>query len=314
MTIDCCIGWRPMRDFAPVLERCLRRAGEHTTDATRLFHGRGHSYPGYEDITVDLFPPVLLVACFSGDEAGACALANLLFEQLSTATGACVQLREGRRTRFIAVAGVVPEQVQVQEQGLNFLIRLNKNLNVGLFLDSAPGRAWVRDKAQNAKVLNLFAYTCGYSVAAIAAGAKRVVNVDMSRSALDWGRENHAANGHDSRSVHMLPHDVFRTWAKLRKLGPFELVVIDPPTNQQGSFNAQRQYGALLKRLKDLAAPGAHVLACLNSPFLNTDFLPGQMAKWCPRCSFVGHLPASADFPDQYPDRALKAAVFRYAG
>ena len=104
------------------------------------------------------------------------------------------------------------------------------------------------------------------------------------------------------------------SWRKLCQLGPYHLVIIDPPTNQRGSFNAERQYGQLLKRLADLAAPGAEILACLNSPFLNTDFLPSQMAKWCPQCVFVGQLPPSSDFPDRFPDRALKAAVFRYAG
>lgn len=301
-----------MRDFAPVLARCLQRAELGADDATRLFHGRGHHYPGYEDITVDLFPPVLLVGCFSDDEPGARALANLLVASMPTISGACVQLRDGRRTQFVNVAGVVPDELLVTEDGLRFLIRLNKNLNVGLFLDSALGRAWVREQAKDARVLNLFAYTCGFSVAAIAGGASRVVNVDMSRTVLQWGRDNHAANEHDLRLVRMLPHDVFRSWSKLRKSGPFDLIIIDPPTNQHGSFNAERQYGQLLRRLPGLAAPGARVLACLNSPFLHADFLPAQMAKWCPGCKYVGQLPASPDFPDRYLDRALKASVFRY--
>ena len=59
-----------MRDFTPVIERCVARfcAG---TDAARLFHGRGHSYNGYEDIVVDLFPPYLMVGCHGDDESGA---------------------------------------------------------------------------------------------------------------------------------------------------------------------------------------------------------------------------------------------------
>ena len=314
MTIDCCIVLPPMRDFAVVVARCLQRAGHHVDGATRLFHGRGHQYPGYEDITVDLFSSILLIGCFSGDEAGATALANRLYESMPATTGACVQLRDGRRTQFLAVAGVIPDELLVTEDGLSFLIRLNKNLNVGLFLDSAPGRAWVRARAKDARVLNLFAYTCGFSVAAIAGGARRVMNVDMSRRVLEWGRDNHAANDHDLHLVRMLPHDVFRSWGKLRKSGPFDLIIIDPPTNQHGSFNAERQYSQVLRRLPDLAAPGAQVLACLNSPFLHTDFLPAQMAKWCPDCRFVEQLPASPDFPDRYVDRALKASVFRYAG
>jgi 23S rRNA (cytosine1962-C5)-methyltransferase len=303
-----------MRDFAPVIERCLQRLAQPTTGAARLFHGRGHSYPGYADITVDFVPPVVLVACFSGDEAGAMSLARLLFESLPDVEGVRVQLRDGRRTRFVQAAGTVPDELLAEEDGLKYLIRLTGNLHVGLFLDSAPAREWVRDKARDARVLNLFAYTCGFSVAAMAGGAKQVVNVDMSRRALDWGRQNHGFNAHDLRAVRMIAHDVLKSWSKLRQLGPYDLVIIDPPTSQRGSFNAERQYGQLLKRLKDLAAPGAYVLACLNSPFLHTDFLPAQMAKWCPRCSFLGYLPGSEDFPDVFVDRALKAAMFRHAG
>jgi 23S rRNA (cytosine1962-C5)-methyltransferase len=112
----------------------------------------------------------------------------------------------------------------------------------------------------------------------------------------------------------MLPHNLFKTWWKLRQLGPFDVVVIDPPTNQQGSFNAEKQYGQILKRLPEFTARGGSVLACLNSPFLNTDFLPAQMSRWCASCQFVEYLSASADFPDRFTDRALKVAVFRYSG
>ena len=162
------------------------------------------------------------------------------------------------------------------------------------------------------RVLNLFAYTCSFSVAALDGGATHVVNVDMSRSALDWGRENHRLNGQDLRLVSMLPHNLFKSWWKIRQLGPYGVVIIDPPTRQRGSFVAEKQYGQVLKRLPEFAAPGAEVIACLNSPFLNTDFLPQQMARWCPQCRLLETLPAADDFPDRFPDRALKVMRFRY--
>ena len=303
-----------MRDFAVVVERCAGRHVPGSTDAVRLFHGRGHAYAGFEDITVDCFGPIVLVACFSDDEAGAAVLAGKLGECLDGVTGVGVQLRAHRRARFSVVAGQIPDELTVTEHGLNFLIRPGRNLNVGLFLDAEPARHWVRQRAQGRRVLNLFAYTCGFSVAALAGGAAQVVNVDMSRSALAWGRQNHLSNGHDLRSIYNMPRDVFRAWSRLRQRGPFDLVIVDPPTHQAGSFNAERQYGQVLKRVNALTAPGAWLLACLNSPFLHTDFLPAQAAKWCPGSRFEGYLPASDDFPDRYADRALKMAVFRWSG
>ena len=92
-------------------------------------------------------------------------------------------------------------------------------------------------------MLNLFAYTCAFSIAALAGGARQVVNNDMSRPSLDWGRENHQRNGQDLRSVSMLPHNLFKSWWKIRSLGPYGLIIIDPPTYQRGSFDAEKDYG-----------------------------------------------------------------------
>jgi 23S rRNA (cytosine1962-C5)-methyltransferase len=136
----------------------------------------------------------------------------------------------------------------------------------------------------------------------------------MSRPALDWGRANHDLNGHDARCVSMLPHNLFKSWWKIRQLGPYELVIIDPPTNQRGSFVAEKQYGQVLKRLSELCTPGADIIACLNSPYLNTDFLSSQMARWCPQAQLIEDMPVSDDFPDRFPDRGLKVVRFRFRG
>ena len=91
-------------------------------------------------------------------------------------------------------------------------------------------------------------------------------------------------------------------------------------TEVQGRFSRRlefdvlgKQYGQILKRLPEFAATGATIIACLNSPFLNTDFLPGQMARWCPRASLIETLPAAEDFPERYPDRGLKIYRFEFS-
>jgi 23S rRNA (cytosine1962-C5)-methyltransferase len=302
-----------MRDFSSVIDQCQlgRAAITLPLEAKRLFHGRGHCYPGFEDLTVDWLAGVILVGSFGDDAEGAARLTDQLAEQLADVSGAVVQLRRGRATRGEIIAGTVPEELQVEEAGLRYLVRPMRNQNVGLFLDMAPTRQWIRQRAQGKRVLNLFAYTCAFSVAAVAGGASCVVNNDMSRPALDWGKENHALNDQDPRSVRMVPHNVFKSWWKLRQYGPYDLVVIDPPTNQRGSFVAEKHYAGVLKRLNELCAPGADVLACLNSPFLNADFVPQLMTRWAPGCRFVDFLPVSADFPDQFPDRGLKISHYR---
>ncbi|TNF90493.1 MAG: methyltransferase [Gammaproteobacteria bacterium] len=296
-----------------VLESCRSRWGTGPDTARRLFHGRGHCYPGLEDLVVDRFGSVLLVGCFGDNVARARRLAGLLDEALEGVAGVAVQQRQGRGTRAEVVRGAVEEELIVQEAGLRYLVQPLRNQNVGLFLDMAPTRRWLVDAAEGKRVLNLFSFTCAFSVAALAGGATQVVNNDMSKPALDWGRKNHELNGHDPRQVSMLPHNLFKSWWKIREYGPYDIIIIDPPTNQRGSFNAEKQYGQILKRLPEFAATGSTIIACLNSPFLNTDFLPGQMARWCPRASLIETLPAAEDFPERYPDRGLKIYRFEFS-
>lgn len=296
--------------LALVVEECRARWQTGPDTARRLFHGRGHAYPGLEDLVVDRFGNTLLVGCFGADIGRAERLTGLLDHALPAVTGICLQHRQGRGTRTHVVSGTVPDELVVEEAGLSYLVAPLRNQNVGLFLDMAPTRSWLRGAAQGKRVLNLFAFTCAFSVAAVAGGAQQVVNNDMSRPSLDWGRRNHELNDHDLRQVSMLPHNLFKSWWKIREYGPYDIIIVDPPTNQRGSFNAEQQYGQVLKRLPEFAAPGAQIVACLNSPFLNSDFLPAQMARWCHEARFVAAMPGAEDFPDQFPERGLKIVRF----
>jgi len=154
-------------------------------------------------------------------------------------------------------------------------------------------------------VLNLFAYTCAFSVVALQAGARQVVNVDMSHSALAIGQKNHQINGI------FLPHDIFSSWGKITRSGPYELVIVDPPSYQKGSFVATKDYARLMRRLPDLVAPGGHALLCLNAPELGMAFLQDQMDEFAPELAFVERLANPPAFADADSERGLKVLVYR---
>jgi 23S rRNA (cytosine1962-C5)-methyltransferase len=198
---------------------------------------------------------------------------------------------------------------------------VQKGQNHGLFLDMAAGRAWVRAhvSAQLAlprrpgfRVLNLFAYTCAFSVVALQAGAQQVVNVDMSHSALGVGQQNHQRNGVVA-GASFLAHDVFSTWGKITRAGPYDLVIADPPSYQRGSFVATKDYARLMRRLPDLLMPGGHAVLCLNAPELGTAFLQDAMHSLAPELEFVARVTNPAVFADVSPERALKVLVYRLA-
>jgi 23S rRNA (cytosine1962-C5)-methyltransferase len=288
-------------------------------DACRLFHGRGGLHPGCAQWSLDAFPPVWLLTSFqpAGDEQLATIGAALAARWQQVAPGQPLhwvyQCRHAGRTETRLMAGSVPEPHVVSEQGVRFQVHLARGQNHGLFLDMAAGRQWVRALARatpGLKVLNLFAYTSAFSVVARLAGAAQVVNVDMSASALATGRQNHALNG-ITVGASFLAHDIFNSWGKLLRGGPYGLVVMDPPSFQKGSFVAQKDYARLLRRLPDLLAPGGHALLCLNAPELGPAFLQDQMQALAPALVFVERLANPPAFADVSAERALKVLVYR---
>ena len=170
-------------------------------------------------------------------------------------------------------------------------------------------RAEVGADAPGARVLNLFAYTCAFSVAALQGGAAHVVNIDMARGAIATGQQNHQLNGLHGGAV-FLAHDIFHSWSKITRAGPYELVIVDPPSYQKGSFVATKDYARLLRRLPDLLSDGGHALLCLNAPELSMGFLRGLVDEHAPALRFMERVPNPAVFADVDDDRALKVAVF----
>jgi len=131
----------------------------------------------------------------------------------------------------------------------------------------------------------------------------------MAAGALNTGKQNHQLNGL-AKGASFLPHDVFSSWGKITRSGPYDLIILDPPTYQKGSFVAEKDYARLMRRLPDLLAPGGHVLVCLNSPKLGEGFLTELMTAEAPGLQFVARLANPAVFKDVSSDRALKVLVY----
>jgi len=295
-------------------------------DAQRLFHGRGGLHPGCEQWTLDFYPPVFLLTSFQPasdeelirvEEALASRGKELGLDQPLNFVFQCRE--EGGRVQTRLMRGEVPEPHEVTENGARYLVHLMRGQNHGLFLDMAEGRRWLGEQvaarvAQGCapKILNLFAYTCAFSVVALKAGAAQVVNVDMSSGALSIGQRNHRLNG-IADGASFFAHDVFNSWGKLRRLGPYDIVVLDPPAHQKGSFIATKDYARLMRKLPELLAPGGQALLCLNTPKLDAAFLQDQMRELAPELQFERRLPNPAAFADVAEERSLKVLVYRRA-
>lgn len=278
----------------------------------RIFHGRGQSYAGLEFLTVDWFPSLIWVCLFNdpGDDWLKDFKAALdEFLDASQFQGSIqIQYRYRQGCPVELVAGDLISALKVKENGLSYHVKFGNQQNVGLFLDMANGRQWLQSRADNANVLNLFSYTCGFSVAAIAGGARQVVNADMAKGALSWGRDNHRLNDHPMDRVKFFAHDVLRSWGKFKKYGPYDFIVVDPPSFQKGSFVAKKDYAKMARRFQELLAEDGKVLACLNAPELDTVFLKTVMLENDFR--FVERLANPESFKEIDPEKGLKVMVF----
>jgi len=269
-------------------------------------------YPGLEHINIDWYPPVLLIVGYQ-PVVDLDALVDSIrqFDSLRQISSVIYQERASKGATSTLLWGEQVSSIVVVENELRFEIQPGVHQNAGLFLDMRPLRAWLKQNSAGKNVLNLFAYTCSLSVAALAGHARQVVNVDMSKPSIEWGKRNHDLNGHDPRCVKSIPHNVFRSWGRIQKSAPYDTVIIDPPTRQRGSFDAEKDYIALLKKLDRLSQSGTDVIATVNSPYLGSDYLPNLMGRYQPRFRFVNEFPASPEFADRFPERALTIYHFR---
>ena len=171
-----------------------RRPGRCARGDTAAVSRAGRCYPGLEQLTVDWLQGVLLVALFR--DPGAAELEALKRMLQALAESSAWQQRQVQHLllqhRYLpdapteALFGDVPAEWQISESGLHYKLDLGRKQNNGLFLDMRYGRRWVQEHARGKRVLNLFAYTCGFG-RGDRGGAEHVVNLDMASAALTRG-------------------------------------------------------------------------------------------------------------------------------
>jgi 23S rRNA (cytosine1962-C5)-methyltransferase len=161
-----------------------------------------------------------------------------------------------------------PARWQAREGGMNFHLRADTGLSPGLFLDQRANRRFLNRHCRGARVLNLFAYTCSFSVAAALGGASAVTSVDVSRRFLDWGKENFTLNGLSTTGPIFTRADARDYLALARKRGwLFDTIVLDPPSFSRSKgkpFSARSELVPMAKNCVDLLAPGGEVLVSTN--------------------------------------------------
>jgi 23S rRNA (cytosine1962-C5)-methyltransferase len=278
--------------------------------AQRLFHGRGHAFLGLEHLVIDWLPPVILITLYKPEPVEEVnRLADYLVSILPRCQSIQLQHRYQSAGEIDLIRGRLIQDVVVVEGNNRFKMTLGRSRNTGLFLDMRNGRDWLEQHSHDQRVLNLFAYTCGFSVAAIRGGAKQVMNVDMNGAALSVGRENHRLNGQDVSKVRFEKLNILKSFGRFKKRGPFDILVCDPPTFQKGSVKIERDYPKIIKRLNDFMADKSRLLLCLNAPNLNAEFIIDNIHLYAPSYVFEKSINSPNAYIDSQ-DKGLKTLIF----
>lgn len=198
--------------------------------------------------------------------------------QSRAGTGASPQWLAGER---------LDERFVVRENGARYEVSFAEGYSAGLFLDQRDNRRRLLTNhlaadfplrpagMAGAEVLNVFAYTCAFSVCAALAGA-RTTSLDLSIKYLDWGRRNFALNSLEPAGHDFIYGDAFEWLRRLAKKGrSFEVVLLDPPTfstsKDGGRWQAERDYERLVAAALPLVKPGGVLFASTNAARLTPE-------------------------------------------
>src|SRR5690606_26335275 len=154
---------------------------------------------------------------------------------------AAVREKEGLPSLSQVLHGEVPEEVEIVESGHRFLVDLKRGHKTGFYLDQRDNRALIAAHAADRDVLHCFSYTGAVAVHCLAAGARQVLNLDLSESAPALAARQLELNGLDPERAEFRREDVFEALRALREQqASFGLVVLDPPKFVESKNNLTR--------------------------------------------------------------------------
>jgi len=278
------------------------------TDALRLIHAESDGLPG---LIVDRYADVLVLQSLTaGSEFWKETIADILLEEtglknIYERSDADVRELEGLQPRTGILRGNPPDSLRITEYGSLFTVNLSHGHKTGFYLDQRANRQRVRELAKDKDVLDGFCYTGGFTVHALAGGAKSVVSVDSSADALRLGRENVSLNGLPADRCEWIEADVFQRLRKFRdERRSFDVIVLDPPKfapTASHTDKAARAYKDINLLAFKLLRPGGILFTFSCSGGVDADLfqkiVAGAALDANVDAQIVEHLSQAADHP-----------------
>lgn len=203
------------------------------------------------------------------------------------------------------------------EKNLKLVFKKESGLSCGLFLDQRENRQWVQNQSQGKTVLNLFAYTGAFSVAAALGGASKVTTVDLSKNYIEWCKENFISNALkiEDHGFYAMDSMDYLNYAQKKQM-QFDVVICDPPSfsrDKKGNvFRIEKDFTALISAISAVLSPNGILLFSTNYEKWTTQRWKSELLK----CTSAEHLEITEkisfawDFETSH-DRHMKAFLLQ---
>ncbi len=244
--------------------------------AFRLFNGFTEGYP---DLALDIYGRTLVIHNYADDPAQNQTLIHEVTSYMQNAlnwlhTG-ILKVRNGKtqeEKKGSLVFGDKPDR-KIKEHGLWYSINLTLNRDSSLYLDTRILRKWIMDHLKDKSVLNTFAYTGSFGVAALKGRASRVVQVDLNREFLNIAKESYTLNGIPIQKGDFISRDFFEQVGNMKRENKrFDCVIIDPPfysTTSKGKVDQVHDSTRLINKVRPLINDGGILIAINNALYVS---------------------------------------------
>lgn len=263
-------------DLALAARQPLIDADPKHEGAFRLLNG---FYEGCREVAIDIYAQTAVIhnyAKFPADGDQSVSIARqFIMIKLPWIQAIILKVRKGESAE--AKNGILiygeKANTSIREHDVRYSVDLTMNRDASFYLDTRNLREWLINNSKGKTVLNTFAYTGSLGAAAVAGGAKQVIQTDLNKKFLNVAKTSYTLNGYPINKKEFIPQDFFSVVKQFNKSGhPFDLVILDPPffsKTGKGKVDLAEDIGRLINRLRPLVANGGHIVAINNALFVS---------------------------------------------
>ncbi|MFQ3235812.1 MAG: 23S rRNA (cytosine1962-C5)-methyltransferase [Paraglaciecola sp.] len=298
----------------------------HGLSGYRLIAAESDGLPG---ITIDVYDKVLVCQLLSaGAERHRDKIVWALQKQFTDhaiyeRSDVAVRKKEGLEEITQVLAGEVPDEIIIEENGIKIIVNVKQGHKTGFYLDQRDNRAIAALYAKDRDILNCFCYTGTFGSYALAAGAKSVTNIDVSDLALKTAKRNVEINGLDVSKCDFVNQDVFQALRDYKAQGRhFSQIILDPPkfVDSKASLNrACRGYKDINMVAMQIMQPGGILITFSCSGLMPFDLFQkvvadaaldaGREVQIIHRLSQAPDHPVSTNYPEGFYLKGLVCKV-----